>query len=385
MNTIRLLLLSSLFLTLPVMAQRRKAPQLTPEQQAAQAKMQRMIANTQRIMFIDSMVIDKDFFLQHYRLSPEAGRVASYETIFHTRQQPHSYVYINELGTRCYLAQEAADSTIQLYTCENIDNRWTRPQALHGINDNNEFRRVNYPFMMGDGQTFYFAAEGDEGLGGYDIYVTRYDSEENLFLHPVNIGMPFNSEANDYMYVIDEYSNLGWFATDRNQPADKVCIYIFEPSQTRQTYTASGLTPAEIATFARIDRIADTWSNSSVHHAALERLQAVLNRSQEKRTDSQFHFVINDDITYNKIEDFKAPENAKRFQQLATLRYRYQRLLNTLDRARDYYATASNDERDELKPEILASEQTQHEIYLQIHLMEKTIRNTEILFLTQKR
>ena len=112
--------------------------------------------------------------------------------------------------------------------------------------------------------------------------------------------------------------------------------------------------------------------------------QAVLNRSQEKRTDSQFHFVINDDITYNKIEDFKAPENAKRFQQLATLRYRYQRLLNTLDRARDYYATASNDERDELKPEILASEQTQHEIYLQIHLMEKTIRNAEILCFTQK-
>ena len=66
-------------------------------------------------------------------------------------------------------------------------------------------------------------------MGGYDIYTSTYDKETKRFLTPVNIGMPFNSEADDYMFVIDEYSNTGWFARNRNPPADTVCIYVFVP------------------------------------------------------------------------------------------------------------------------------------------------------------
>ncbi len=386
MNTTRFLILSLLLLTLPLMAQRRKTPVLTPEQQTQQARVQRMLAKTQRVLFIDSMVVDKEQFLQHYRLSPEVGRIARYQDVFQSNQQPHSYVCINELGTRCYLAQEANDSTIELYSSENANNRWTRPRALIGINDKKEFTRVNYPFMMGDGQTFYFAAEGNEGLGGYDIYVTRYDEEENQFLHPVNIGMPFNSEANDYMYVIDEYSNLGWFATDRNQPSGKICIYVFEPSQTRQTYSAAGLSLDQILPYARIDCIAATWGDSIAQQAGMQRLKSMYAPKHElQQPASQLHFVINDDITYKRIADFKAPENAKRYQQLIFLCNRYQRLLTTLEHARDYYATASKDEREELHPEILASEQTQHELFLQIHNLEKLIRNQENIYLIKNK
>ena len=386
MNTTRFLILSLLLLTLPLMAQRRKTPVLTPEQQTQQARVQRMLAKTQRVLFIDSMVVDKEQFLQHYRLSPEVGRIARYQDVFQSNQQPHSYVCINELGTRCYLAQEANDSTIELYSSENANNRWTRPRALIGINDKKEFTRVNYPFMMGDGQTFYFAAEGNEGLGGYDIYVTRYDEEENQFLHPVNIGMPFNSEANDYMYVIDEYSNLGWFATDRNQPSGKICIYVFEPSQTRQTYSAAGLSLDQILPYARIDCIAATWGDSIAQQAGMQRLKSMYAPKHElQQPASQLHFVINDDITYKHIADFKAPENAKRYQQLIFLCNRYQRLLTTLEHARDYYATASKDERKELHPEILASELTQHELFLQIHNLEKLIRNQENIYLIKNK
>ena len=105
MKTYRLLIGFLLFLALPAMAQKRKAPQLTPEQQAHKAKLEKMTANTQRIMFIDSMVVDKQHFLQYYKLSPEIGRVARYQDFFHTQQQPNAYVYVNELGTRCYLSQ----------------------------------------------------------------------------------------------------------------------------------------------------------------------------------------------------------------------------------------------------------------------------------------
>lgn len=383
-----LLIIGLMFLTLPVMSQKRKVKQLTPEQleqQAKQEKLDRMTAKTQCIMFIDSIVVNKQQFLQAYHLAPEVGKIARYQDFFNTSKQPNAYVHVNELGSRCFYSIEQADSTMQLFASDNINNRWSHPQPLQGINDDRQFLRVNYPFMMGDGQTFYFAAEGDEGLGGYDIYVTRYDDEDKVFLHPANIGMPFNSEANDYLYVIDEYSNLGWFATDRNQSVDSVCIYTFIPPKSRQTYSASGLSPEEIVRFARIDRIADTWTDETARQEALQRLHSLSGKETAKVTVNDFHFVINDDVVYTRPSDFKASGNLQRFQQLTALNKRYEHLVEALDKARDYYATASEEERNELRPEILASEQKQHELYLDIHRMEKIIRNNENIFLTKNK
>lgn len=374
-----------MLLTLSATAQKRRAPKpkLTPEQIEHQAKLERMTEKTQRILFVDSVVVPKQQFLASYFLSPEVGQVARYQDIFQTQQQPDAYVHVNELGSRCYLSLAPTDTTMQLYMSENLDNRWSRPQLLKGINDDNQFHRINYPFMMGDGQTFYFAAEGSDGLGGYDIYVTRYDAEDNQFLHPVNIGMPFNSEANDYLYIIDEYSNLGWFATDRNQPADSVCVYLFLPPASRQTYSASALSPEEIAPYARIDRIADTWTDETARQQALARLQDVTRRQHQKPVDHEFTFVINDELTYTRLVDFRDPGSKLLFQELQSLRQRHQRLQEALDKARDYYAQAVKGERDELRSEILTSERTEQQLRRQIHDTEKTIRNNEIIFLTK--
>ena len=372
-------------LLLPTMAQRRKAPKLTPEQLEHQAKLERMTANTQRIMFIDSFVVPKANLLSAIRLSPEVGQVSRYQDIFHTEQQPDAYVHINELGSRCYLSLAPTDTTMQLYRSENLEKHWTQPQQLKGINDDAQFPRVNYPFMMGDGQTLYFAAEGGDGLGGYDIYVTRYNAEENQFLHPVNIGMPFNSEANDYFYIVDEYSHLGWFATDRNQPADTVCVYLFVPPTARTTYSASGFSPEEIAPFARIARIADTWTDDEARQDALARLNAVTQRQHEKPVEQEFAFVINDATTYTRLADFRAPGNLEQFLQLQDLRRQYQQLVSTLDTAREQYAQAGNTERSKLRPAILASEQQQYALRQEINNTEKAIRNNEIIFLTKNK
>ena len=104
----------------------------------------------------------------------------------------------------------------------------------------------NYPFMLSDGITLYYAAVGVESFGGYDIFVTRYDMDEKKFLYPENLGMPFNSPANDYMLAIDEFNQLRWFFSDRNQTENKVCIYIFIKNDIRKEYE---ILLNELATF----------------------------------------------------------------------------------------------------------------------------------------
>ena len=383
-----LLFIILLMLTSSLDAQRKKKrivrqPAPTAEEMQHKEKMDRMIANTAQVMFIDSFVIAKADFLSRYILNPEAGHIDTYQHLYNTRRQPNAYVYVNELGNRCFLAQEDNDSTLNLYSSERINNKWTRPSRLKGINDQQAFKRVNYPYMLGDGETLYFAAEGDDGLGGYDIYTSTYDKETQQFLPPVNIGMPFNSEANDYMFVIDEYSNIGWFATDRRQPTDTVCIYVFVP-ESRKTYNPDAYTPDQIARYAHINAIADTWTDSQKLDQALARLQMTRDRSLHADKGHDFVFVINDDITYYQLSDFKESGNASRYHELSMLRASYEKLTKALLQARNNCANAPKNRRNALYAEILATEKRQLELSQRIHDKEKEIRNKEILFLTKK-
>ena len=383
-----LLFIILLMLTTSVDAQRKKKrivrqPAPTAEEMQHKEKMDRMIANTAQVMFIDSFVIAKADFLSRYILNPEAGHIDTYQHLYNTRRQPNAYVYVNDLGNRCFLAQEDNDSTLNLYSSERINNKWTRPSRLKGINDQQAFKRVNYPYMLGDGETLYFAAEGDDGLGGYDIYTSTYDKETQQFLPPVNIGMPFNSKANDYMLVIDEYSNIGWFATDRRQPTDTVCIYVFVP-ESRKTYNPEAYTLDQIASYAHINAIADTWIDSQKLDQALARLQMTRDRSRQAVKGHDFVFVINDDITYYQLSDFKESGNASRYHELSMLRASYEKLAKALLQARNNCANAPKNRRNALYAEILATEKRQLELSQRIHDKEKEIRNKEILFLTKK-
>lgn len=372
-------------LTIPSQAQRRKSQRIkiSPEEQKRLEKIERMKAATEKVMIIDSIVVDKSHFIRHYSLSPETGSIKDGDDFFHVPQNDGFFVYLNEIGNKCYFSRQETDSTSNLYFTEASNMTWSEPTPLAGINDEQRFQRVNYPYMMGDGSTFYFAATGDEeGLGGYDIYMTTYDEDEKHFLQPVNIGMPFNSEANDYLYIIDEYANLGWFATDRNQPEDKVCIYVFVPSPTRKTYSTEEYEPEEITAFANINSISDTWFDEDIYSLAIQRLEDVRKQRPQQQTDN-IRFVINDDITYTQLSDFQLPENVLRYQQLTTLRKRQATVNESLDKNREAYAIASQAARKELANEILAFEQEKLMLHQETHNLEKAIRNAENTFLTK--
>ena len=381
---IRIFLALLLFLQVAsVQAQRGKSVRNKPteEELAQQEKIARMQAATERVMFIDSMVVDKKDFLRAYRMSSETGTINPTAEFLRDYHSSDSYAFTNELNTKCYFSRQLTDSTSMLYMSEWENGMWDDPVQLAGINDDGQFRTLNYPFMMGDGVTMYFAAEGEGGLGGYDIYMTTYNDESNGFLHPVNIGMPFNSEANDYMYVIDEYDSLGWFATDRRQPEGKVCVYVFVPSAIRQGYDAEEYEPEQIAAFAQIASISDTWTDEQRLRDAQQRLRQH-SASRRQMAEQQPVFIINDRVTYHSVSDFRHPSNAERYKQLTSLFERQQSVTGNLNKARNYYAMATQEERSQLMAEILSDEQLTLQLHEKIHSLEKTIRNDEIIFLT---
>ena len=109
MNCKILISLVALLMALPINAQKRKT--VPPKKKTAAvvmekpSKFEEMLNNTQQIVFIDSVVVDKHEFLKYYLLTPETGTVATYKKFFNSAEQPYSTVYVNELGNKCWYSK----------------------------------------------------------------------------------------------------------------------------------------------------------------------------------------------------------------------------------------------------------------------------------------
>lgn len=302
----------------------------------------RMFKSVEKVAVIDSFVIAKKDFLKAYKISASSGKLAM-------SGNGDGTIHENEMGNK-RIVSEMKDSLMQLFTQVHLLDGWSEKENIESLNDS---CNLNYPFLMSDGTTLYFASDGEGTLGGYDIFVTRYDSEDNTYLRPSNLGMPFNSAANDYLYAIDEWNNLGWFVSDREQPADTVCVYVFIPNESKQMYNYETTDPQIIKQAATLSNIRITWTDEKQVSDAQQRLAAVMNVQEEETVKADFHFIINDDATYTTWGNFRSKEAQDVYRQLMQKEKDLNQLKQTLAQKRKEYESENGLGKKKLEPSIL--------------------------------
>lgn len=349
------------------------------EKLLAQARnLQRMEEKTEDVQIIDSVVIGKNDFLQVYSLSGESGSLLSYNNFFENdQQQVSSTVFTNQKGDKIYYARPSEYDTYTLYTQSKLLDAWGDEKVLlsEPAYDN------NFPFVLSDGITMYFASKGYESMGGYDIFITRYNTNTNNYLAPEQMGMPFNSLANDYMMVIDEAKGLGWFVTDRNQPEDSVCVYLFIPDPSRKRVEDIE-DPSLLRNRALLASIRDTWREGA-NYAELIQLAHTKAQSETKK-ERDFEFVINDKTTYYTLNEIKSHEAKEVYKEVLNLKKQMQQLEKKLDDIRASYSEGNASTRNQLKPNILQAENQLYTLMDKIRIQEKKARNAEIRQLGNK-
>lgn len=257
-----------------------------------------MLDRVEKIAIIDSLTVDSAAFFEAYRLSQPAGVITDSEALpasFPAKGNPA--VFVTESGETMLWSAPKADGRELVESHLLADGSWEDPQPL-----GDAFRDLldpAYPFLMPDGTTLYFAARGQESLGGYDIFVARNNGDE--YLQPQNMGMPYNSPFDDYMLAIDEVTGAGWWATDRNRIDGKVTIYVFVPQEMRVNYPAD--TP-DLTDRARITNIKATGSRDD--YAGV--LKAIDAAGGETAGESiEFEMAMPGGKIYRSLADFRNP------------------------------------------------------------------------------
>lgn len=330
-------------------------------------RMRAMLDRVEKIEVIDSIVVDKNDFFEAYRLSPECGAWYSPSTL------PEGFVA--DKNTVVYTPEDHASMmwgmpdgkghTVLVESAELGDDTWETPHRIgSALNDGGN---ADYPFVMSDGITLYYASDGEGSLGGYDIFISR--REDNEFLSPQNVGMPYNSPYDDYLLAIDELTGIGWWATDRNHIDGKITIYKFIPSDLRVNYS---IDEPGLADFARLTSIRSTWKPGADYSALLQKIEHI--DDGEGVAVNDFELGFPDGRVYRTWDDFKNPTARRKMEQYVDALADFEDMADEIDSLRRKYASGDQSVRDrilELEKHRLSDRNTLRNILNEVIRLEK--------------
>ena len=178
-----------------------------------------------------------DFFL-YYPLADGGWRQVpcQLDSISH----PYSKaVYMRDGQEVIYWSAADKDGIRNIFHSEYQDTVWSVPALLdeHMTSVSDEI----YPMLSPDGSKMYFSSAGLYGVGGYDIYVSERDEDTGEWSVPVNMGFPYSSPADDFLFVNTEDGRYSVFASNRGCTKDSVWVYViaYDDMPVRRTVTDS--------------------------------------------------------------------------------------------------------------------------------------------------
>jgi outer membrane protein OmpA-like peptidoglycan-associated protein/tetratricopeptide (TPR) repeat protein len=109
--------------------------------------------------------------------------------------EPVGHPFITAEGDRIYFTSTmpGGKGKSDIWYISRMGDVWNSTPVNAGDNINTAGNEV-YPHISGD--YFFFASDGRIGMGGLDIYVSKITGSG--FEKPINLGVPFNSTADDY-------------------------------------------------------------------------------------------------------------------------------------------------------------------------------------------
>ncbi len=308
-----------------------------------------MLDRVETVQVIDSLEVDADDFFKAFNLSAPSGSLVDGEIVervltdawrdAHPDASVSSPVYVTESGDHILWSTEGGDkeTSITMWEIDRLaDGTWDEPRAIFdytGIFDAEGGESVYSPYLMSDGMTIYFGAEGEASLGGLDIFISRRD-EDGKFLQPQNLGMPYNSPADDYMMAIDELTGIGWWATDRAGKPGRVTIYRFIPTDLRVNYSPD--TPGLPSLASLKAGVAATHPDGADYSSLLSLLPKG-GEDEVAADDDMFIFPLAGKTIYTSLDDFKDNNARQMMEEYLDMQEEFNAMVEKVEELRAAY------------------------------------------------
>ena len=167
----------------------------------------------------------KDFFLYYSHLGDRTWMSTPNSFVKEAEAPVVAASYLPEGAMRyIFSAPDESGSWNLNVTVYGADSLWSTPQLMN--EDNTSPGNEILPLMSPDGKYLYFSSNGLFGMGGYDLYRCAWDEENQDWGVPENLGFPYSSPADDYLFSDTPDGKLSVFASNRDCSPDSLRIYV---------------------------------------------------------------------------------------------------------------------------------------------------------------
>ncbi|MCR5002813.1 MAG: hypothetical protein K5984_00425 [Bacteroidales bacterium] len=213
----------------------------------------------------------KDFFL-FYPLKDKSWRALPNQLDSLDGHPIARAMYVPDDAKTLYYGAKDEDGISNIYRTVDLGEIWSVPELINEqvTSSSDEI----FPMLSPDGRSLFFASKGLYGMGGYDLYVSRWNKESKDWDVPVNMGFPYSSPADDFLFINTADGKYSIFASNRECSRDSVYIYVleFDSMPVRKAvrdedelYTLSQLSPAVDP--SRIDNASAVKQDSAENEA----------------------------------------------------------------------------------------------------------------------
>ena len=257
-------------------------------------------------------------------------------------------IYVPDGSRDIYYSAKDEEGIRNIYATHLTDSLWSVPALINEqmTSSSDEI----YPMLSPDGQSLYFASKGLYGMGGYDLYVSNWNSETKDWDMPVNMGFPYSSPYDDFLFVNTEDGKYSIFASNRECGRDSVTIYVLEYDSMPVRKAVSDV--GELRTLAALNPAAD-------------------------RTRIDNGSAVSDDSQ----QDEGAKRYMDKMREVRALRDSVARFGKNLDKMRSGLAAAPDEEKARLTAEIADKELMLPTLNAALNAAVKELQNIEMDFL----
>lgn len=155
------------------------------------------------------------------------GEPKELKTVNSTGREPSAF--LSKDGKKIFFSssRKGGKGGLDLYyALQQADGSWSEPINMTSLNTElNE----DAPYLSNDGKILFFASQGHNSVGGYDIFQSS-QNENGIWSKPENIGLSYNSGGDDIYYIQDSVDNVGYFSSSRANGYGDIDIYKFYPT-----------------------------------------------------------------------------------------------------------------------------------------------------------
>ncbi|MCW3805959.1 hypothetical protein [Plebeiibacterium marinum] len=309
----------------------------------------RITSKIYNLEVLEKTKVNKSTMLSQYHLAKDVGTLLRNGDFFESGVDPDNVMFETERGDVVYFSMESNDEdTLSIFKMVKLIDGWGESETV-GAPVNSVYNDA-YPFLATDGLTFYFASDRPGGLGGFDIYKAYYDNETNSFLDPINLGVPFNSPDDDFMFASDDFNEVAFFTSNRETCGDSLMVYKVRWNGRQVRNMVDDMNQVGNAARLSLSTNENTRINTS---RELDDTKA----KTVQRNKGVFQFEINDTLVYTQYEHFVSTEAKEMFMQGYAFDQEKDSLSSLLKQNRAKYSIVRSEvERNEIVNEILKHE-----------------------------